>query len=379
MGYRALSIVASTLVTLGFTVVACGGSDESGFGNPNDPNRQDRNPGGEFGNPLAPGGVFAACATSTADAALTPANLVIMYDRSGSMGDPNNKPPFDPNLKWNPVGQGMTTFLSDPGSVTLNASLQFFPVGETIEEVCSYDYGKPGVTLTPLTQSNSFVDAIQKTKPQGGTPTLPALQGAIKYAKGIATQKPSDTTVVVLVTDGEPGISVDDRFSEGCTNNDIPHVAAAARDALRNTPSVRTYVIGVGPSLEKLDAIAVAGGTGQAMIVDVQDPAKTTARFQKALEQVRSQTLSCDFAIPPAPPGQSLDANLVNVVYASGGKYQVLDYSRDCANGTGWRYDQPTAPTKISLCPTSCSAAQSDRNGRLTLAFGCSTQGGVIK
>jgi len=363
-------------------MTACGTRDGAGLDDPNnnnDPNPNDSNPGGSFGNPLAPGGVFAACASSTANGQLTPANLVIMYDRSGSMGDPNNNPPFDPKLKWNPVGKGMKDFLSDPGSSSLNASLQFFPVGDTITQVCSYDYGKPGVALTPLTQNASLVNAIDATKPTGGTPTLPALQGAITYAKSVASQKPTDATVVVLVTDGEPGITVDNVFSEGCSNNDIPHVAQTASAAFQATPSVRTFVIGVGPALEKLNAIASAGGTGQALMVDVQDPDKTTGSFQKALEQVRSQTLSCDFAVPPAPPGKTLDANLVNIVYSAAGKYQILSYNKDCAGGTGWHYDDPAAPTKILLCANTCSSAQSDRNGVLTLAFGCATQGGAIK
>jgi hypothetical protein len=351
---------------------ACGGSRDSTFDPQHDAN-QGSNDDPAFTNPLAPGGVFAACANATADATIKPANLVIMYDRSGSMGDTTNDPPFDPNLKWNPVSTGMKAFFADPGSANLNASLQFFPVGDTVDQVCSYDYAKPDVPLTPLTASSSFAGAIDDTRPQGGTPTLPAVQGAIAYAKTVAAQMPRDATSVVLVTDGEPGIVVDDSFQDGCPGNNIDHVAAVARDAYQGTPSIHTYVIGVGPALDKLNAIAAGGGTGKAIMVDIQDPQKTTGLFQKALEQVRSQTLACDLDIPQAPAGKTLDPNQVNVVYASGGKYQVLGYDAACTGGAGWRYDDAASPKKIVLCPTMCGAAQSDRDGSLKLAFGCQT------
>ncbi|WP_394832200.1 VWA domain-containing protein [Pendulispora rubella] len=375
-----MSFLSFALFALGLTTAACGsGRDDSTFNNSNatdDPTKQD--PGGSFGSdPLGPGGVFSACVTSATDAALTPANLVIMYDRSGSMGDTNNSPPFDPKLKWIPVSTGMKAFLADPGSKSMNASIQFFPLGDTndtAEQVCSYNYADPEVKLTPLSESTPLVTAINTTRPQGGTPTLPALRGAVSYAKSVAATKPRDATVVVLVTDGEPGISVDGKLSEGCPNNNIPTVAKTARDAYLNAPSIRTYVIGVGPALDSLNAVAAAGGTEAALMIDVRDPSATTGLFQKALERIRSQTLSCDFAIPPPPAGRTLDPKQVNVVYSAGAKHQVLSYSKDCANGAGWRYDNPDAPTKITLCPTMCTGVQSDRDGKLTLAFGCATQ-----
>src|SRR4051794_41132070 len=46
-----------------------------------------------------------ACATSTKMAQLTPINMVIMYDKSGSMGDTQSG--FDPAKRWNPVNEGM--------------------------------------------------------------------------------------------------------------------------------------------------------------------------------------------------------------------------------------------------------------------------------
>lgn len=374
---RSLVWVAS-MVAAAALVVACGGTDQSLFGpdgngsTGTDPHPNPDNPGNLLGNGT-PSGTNAACVTSTANAALAPANLVVMYDKSGSMGDTAEG--FDPTLKWIPVNAAMKDFFADPGSAGLSASLQFFPQGGDLASVCGYDYATPKVALTAIgTSPNPLSTTLDATMPNGGTPTYPAIQGAIKYAQQVATTQPQGKTVVVLVTDGEPGFGINGQFTEGCTDNDIPHVAAAAQAALKGTPSIPTYVIGVGPNLTNLNAIATAGGT-QAVMVSVSDPAQTRTQFQQALDTIRSQTLSCDFALPTPPNGQTLDPNAVNVVFIDGsGKQTTLTYDGACTNGLGWHYDNLAAPTKVELCPATCQTIQADHKGEITLAFGCKTQ-----
>jgi len=379
-----LSVRSAISLSMGVSVsllaAACGGSSSSTFDDAARAGGQAQGagdaPGSFVQGETGPTGTHDACVSSVASASLQPVNLIMMFDKSGSMGDVNNKPtPYDPNLKWNPVTTGMKAFFSDPGSVTLNASLQFFPLGDDIAGVCGYPYATPKVALTPLSTPAPFVDAIASTSPNGGTPTLPALRGAIDYAKQTAAKRPSEKTVVVLVTDGEPGMIVNGTFAEGCTDNDTAHVATAAAEALAGSPSIPTYVIGVGPSLDKLNAVAAAGGTKAAMMVSVDDPTKTKGIFQDTLNAIRSQTMSCEFAVPPPPDGKQIDTTAVNVVYTgSSSGEQVLTYSEDCAVAGGWHYDNPAAPTKIELCAASCSTAQKDRGGKLTLAFGCLTK-----
>jgi len=106
-------------------LAACGSSNEEAlFGNPTEPGRGPDGPSGSFSSD--PVGTNAACVTDVQPASLPPVNLVIMYDKSGSMGD-NKNSSFDPNLKWNPVNAGMKGFFADKYSSTLRASLQFFP------------------------------------------------------------------------------------------------------------------------------------------------------------------------------------------------------------------------------------------------------------
>ena len=403
MTHRRLPALLSLTFALGVSVLACGSEGDSLFGNGNNGNGNGNNgndPEGTFtDDPLGPNGAFAACANSAADTRLTPANLV-MYDKSGSMGAPNEHASFNPAQRWNPMRDGMTEFLADKRSSTMSASLQFFPQGSgmSIEEaggenqtyvdsnnaaVCNFDYSNAAVKLTSLTQSNVFLTAINNTRPGGGTPTLPALKGAIKYAKEVAASRPEkEKTVVVLVTDGEPGMVVVPRpgttFAEGCPNNNIATIASEARAAFEGSPSISTYLIGVGTDLTSMNTIAAAGGTEKAHLIDLSDPSKIKGTFQNVLEQIRSQNLTCDFTIPSPPDGQTLEFNAVNVVFErSDEKFEILQYSSDCSNGQGWKYDDPNNPQNVTLCPTTCSNVQSDAGGKLKLAFGCATKGEI--
>jgi hypothetical protein len=321
-----------------------------------------------------PTGTSAPCVTSTAEAKLANADLVVMFDKSGSMGDPSEG--FDPTLKWTPVTTAMKAFFTDPSSVGLAASLQFFPQGTDLASVCGYAYGTPLVPLTPLTSAAPLTMAIDATQPAGGTPTLPALSGAISYAQQVGATHPLDKVVVVLATDGDPGFGINGQFTLGCTNNDIPHVAAAAQAALSGTPPIPTYVIGVGPDLQNLDAIAMAGGTKQAIMVPVNDPTQTETAFLAALQSIRAASVPCAFAIPAPPNGEQINPGAVNVVLVgAGGQQQVLAYSANCSNTAGWHYDNAAAPTQVQLCSAACMQAQADNAGQVTLAFGCTTSG----
>jgi hypothetical protein len=291
------------------------------------------------------------------------------------MGDPNEG--FSPTVKWIPVTTALKAFLTDPKSAGIAASLQFFPQGGDVASVCAYNYATPLVPLTALTSPAPLIASIDATLPAGGTPTLPALQGAITYAQTVAAQHPLDKTVVVLATDGDPGFGINGQFAAGCTNNDIPHVAAIAQAAFAGTPSIPTYVIGVGPDAQNLDAISTAGGTGKATMIPVSgDPTQTLSTFEAALQSVRAASLTCQLAIPAPPNGETINHNAVNVVLIAGtGQQTVLPYSADCSNQSGWHYDNPTNPTAVELCTAACSSARSDASGKVTLAFGCYTSG----
>lgn len=378
-------IMFASAAALAIGVVACGSENDSTFGegggggtNP------DGTPSISNGLPeIGPTGTQSACVTEVAGAELAPTNLVFMYDKSGSMGA---APSFDPNQKWIPVGEGMKSFFADPYSKTLRASLQFFPDGDLpdppgepdpqrdVNEVCSFDYATPKVALTSAADA-SFVSAIETTAPAGGTPTVPALKGAISYAEKVAAERAGEKTVVVFVTDGEPGFMINGSFVPGCQNvqNTIENAASIAQAA--HAKGIPTYVIGVGPSLDKLNSIAAAGGTTSALMVSIDDPSKVAGKIRDGLNDIRRREATCDFAVPPPPEGETLDPYAVNVVLAkTDGSQSVLAYSKECSDGSGWRYDDAKAPKRILLCGTSCNDVKAEAEGKISIAFGCKTK-----
>ncbi len=303
----------------------------------------------------------AACAVGGAKASLRRLNLVIIYDRSGSMGDPAVG--GDPATRWIPVGEGLKAFFTDPDSLGVNASLQYFPYKQNPLEACnSSAYFFPDVPLTAL-PSTVFGDNITMTIPQGETPTYPAVQGAIAAAQKLAKDDLNAKIAIVLVTDGEPNTC----------GSSVQNVSGALSAVAATIP---TYVIGVGDSQQAIIDIAMAGGAGAPVFVSVGDAAKTRADILDALTKIRGQQLACEFALPDPPAGKVLDVDKVNVLYTpSTGAQQALTYDKTCAMGVGWYYDDLAKPTKVLLCPTTCGTVQKDKGASIDILFGCQTLG----
>jgi Mg-chelatase subunit ChlD len=362
-------------VGFAFGAAACGGSAASQFGDPPPPTPVDNGvPAGASLGEIGPNGTGSACVTEVANAGLTPTNLVFMIDKSGSMGDAASG--FNPAERWVPVTSAVKSFFSDPYSKTVRSSLQFFPIDDdTIDTACNAPYAEPSVALT-MASDPAFLTALDTTRPSGGTPTLPALAGAIAYAKTVAKDRPLDKTAVVFVSDGEPGFydPTQKAFVPGCADNDVAHAAAAAQTAYATDPKVPTYVIGVGPKLEALSSIATAGGT-TAIMVDTVDPTKTNSDIVNALDAIRRREVSCDFTIPPSPAGKELDPFAINVVLTGADATEsVLSYSKECSATKGWHYDDPVTPKRILLCSAACEDARASSAGKVSIAFGCKTR-----
>jgi hypothetical protein len=81
-------------------------------------------------------------------------------------------------------------------------------------------------------------------------------------------------------------------------------------------------------------------------------------------------------AIPTPPPGESIDPSKAVVTYQANASAPAatlphVNSSADCGSG-GWYFDDNTMPTKILLCPDTCSTAQGQPGANLKVAFGCS-------
>ena len=277
-------------------------------------------------------------------------DMFIMMDRSGSMIFPFNL--------WQPVGTALGTFVAAPEAAGIGVGIQFFEINDGSCNVA--DYAQPAVPIGLLPGNTQPIQqAIVSNGPLfGGTPTRPALEGAIQYARSWASQN-GTKTIVLLATDGAP---------EECEST-VQNVSQVAADGLAGSPSIQTYVIGLG-DIAALNEIALAGGTNQAFIVPA-DPAVASAQFLAAMNAIRGAALPCDYAIPP----EANDLSLVNVEFVGGGVSEVVPNVVDsvgCGAG-GWYYDNPTTPGRIIACPESCTRFNTAGTAAINVVVGCPT------
>jgi hypothetical protein len=209
------------------------------------------------------------------------------------------------------------------------------------------------------------VAAIDARQPGGGggTPIHPALHGATTWAKGYQASHPGDSVAVLLVSDGAP---------QGC-NESVSAIADLAADAY-GAQAIPTYTVGLAGSNEStMNQIAAAGGTGSSFFIDGGD---VTAQLLAALQQIKGEaTLPCHYAMPS---GDGVDPSEVNVSFTPGGGSeqtlpQVADASACGGVSAGWYYDDPAAPSSITLCAQSCDAVQGDPAGAISIVMGCAT------
>lgn len=366
-----------------------GGSGTVGLGN-----------GLTAGAGAGPGtGGVAACAAQPYHAAQLPLDMYIMQDQSSSM----NQTVSEGGTKWDAVTGALTSFVQQPGISGVAVGIQYFGLplscsgtfclhdsdcGSAECGGCSFltcntpdnfdtclarNYATPEVEIAPLPGVGSaIVQSLAQHGPSTDTPTGPALQGAIDHAKTWAMSHPGHVVIAVLATDGEP---------TECSPQDTSSISQIAATALAGTPSIKTFTIGTfasadipsGPNL--LDAIAKAGGTGQAFNIDTT--MNVNQSFLDALNKIRGSALGCQYSIP-VPEAGTPNFSELNVQYTPGSGAPVefpavTDQAHCPASGDAWYYDSNTAPTQIELCPSTCTKVSADTSGSIDILLGCQT------
>jgi hypothetical protein len=328
-------------------------------------------------------GAGEVCQAETREGRRVPIDMYFLVDSSGSMAEA-----VQGGSRWEVVSSTLVTFLEDPRNAEIGVGIGYFP--NAVQTTCTAgqpdclcipiinlcfpniggsclvpDYSTPAVPIALPPAAAPVVANIQVRQLSGGTPTRPAVEGALQYVEQWSAQHPDRKTILVLATDGEP---------TGCDRNLPDDVAALAAAALAGPQAIQTFVIGVGDSLESLNAIAVAGGSGQAFLVDTGGDVATA--FADALDAIRGVAAPCDFLIPAeGVGGEAINPAKVNVRLAAGNSSTVLpqvDQSNpaNCGPTGGWYYDNPSSPKTIKLCPASCEGLA---GGSIQVEFGCDT------
>jgi hypothetical protein len=335
--------------------------------------------GGASGSAGAPP-IMNLCGGHAFKAEPMPVDMYIMFDQSSSMGDPlpNSNPPTN---WWTAAQQAVTNFVNDPraggamaGAPAMAVGINYFPLGGMEPQSCMANYSAPEVEVGLLPgNAAAVVASVQKHQPSAFTPTSSALSGAIAHMKAWAPMHTGRAPVVVLVTDG---------FPTECEPKDITDIAQIAKTAYETEPKVRTFVVGfnLGPGGANLKELAVAGGTAAPFLINGGD---IGSQFVDAMLSISSTQLQCKFDLPDPPMGQSLDITQVAVTYtptATMVEAQVpkLNGLGDCElnKNNGWFYDSPTNPTKIEVCPGTCSKFAA---GVVKTASGCKPDVGITR
>lgn len=95
---------------------------------------------------------------------------------------------------------------------------------------------------------------------------------------------------------------------------------------------------------------------------------------------INASNIPCVYDIPDPPNGEDIDYDKVNVDYQATPSdpgqpiFYVPGGETDCDNSGGWYYDDPSNPSQILLCSSTCDAVQGSMEGSVSVKFGCATQ-----
>ncbi|MDQ2645178.1 MAG: VWA domain-containing protein [Myxococcota bacterium] len=321
------------------------------------------------------------CSAEGREGERVPVDMYFLVDSSSSMADI-----VQGGTRWSAVSNALVGFLRDPQNADLGVALGYLPyvdagscvmgdplclcllgicvpLSPTLASCEVTDYSKPTIPFSLPSNVAALASDLLARQLNGGTPTRPALEGAVQYLSTWATAHPERKPVMVLATDGEPF---------GCTGNTPQDVATVAAAGL--AVGIQTFVIGVGKSLDSLHLVARAGGTGQAFLVE---DANAATAFADALARIRNVSVPCDFLIPAQGEQGKIDPDKVNVKYTPTGATSSVLVAKThdgadtgCSADGGWYYDDPASPTTIKLCPTTCSSLE---GGSIQVEYGCKT------
>lgn len=292
-----------------------------------------------------------------------PIDFYFVVDKSNSMAN-------DAGMKsrWTAMSNALSAFVRAPESAGLGAGIGFFPRSSNgSNTLCNAnDYRTPDVAIGLLPGVAPQIAASLTAQALGpGTPTTPALEGMLAYARAEKMSRATRDVAVVLVTDGQP---------TQCSSTP-QNSATVIGNYATGSPPVRTYVLGIGPSVANLNILAQAGGTAPARLIESGGENELIDAFNA----IRDNTITCDYQIP-TKPGEMLDYSLVNIqvrVGVNGMTVPVrkVDDASACGTQGGWFYDRPVPPgnpppTKITLCPATCDPLVQTAGSHLDMLVG---------
>lgn len=301
-------------------------------------------PGGASGTP----GTAANCGTTTVSTSRTPADMLIVLDRSTSMtystdsdctcGSRNCGSGTTCTDRWTAVKSAVSATVA--ADATINWGLEFFasPSGGNCTVASA-----PQVPIA-ANSAATIQSQIAGATPGSYTPTAGAINAATAYLK---TVNDGNRRAILLATDGMPNCP----GGRDSTSDDLAGAQTAVTAA--NTAGFPVYVVGIGPqqSITNLNTLAAAGGTGNYY------PASSPQQLSDALSKIAKIVATCTFTSAQPPPDPSLVAVYVdkNLVQQS--------------SSNGWTFGSNNST--IDLHGTPCDNIMAGKASQVQIVFGC--------
>ncbi len=267
----------------------------------------------------------------------TPADVLFVVDRSGSMTTPTS----DGTTRWNALVSAVRAVLP-PLDTSLYMGLIIYPE----PDACAVAASPQVPVVQPSATVIASYLAVRGPYRSALTPTFGALQTAERYLR--TTPSPR-RRFLVLATDGAPN----------CGAGLAEVVAQVGRI---RALGVDTFVLGIpggDTSLYvPLNAIAEAGGRARSGLVRFYEAA-STAQLEGALRAITAAAASCTYRLSATPTRP----DLVTVTFDG------ATVPRGGANG--WAYTDSTN-REIRFSGTSCAQLQGGTVRTVNASFNCS-------
>ncbi|MFO0595262.1 MAG: VWA domain-containing protein [Myxococcaceae bacterium] len=298
------------------------------------------NPGAVCGtdgtcSPAAPDGGM-NCGGELFQATKVNSNMLIAFDKSGSMADPIT--PGGAMSKWQ-IATSAVKQVTMQYDTQIQFGLELFPAGSGNGQKCVP--AAVSVNVGPSTAA-AIGTALDANMPGGSTPI-----GGVLTAAGMVTSlaDPMRANYVMLVTDG----------TETCMGDGV----TAATNNLAQK-GIKTFVIGFGGEVDanNLNAIATAGGTprpGTQKYYQADDAQGLLAAFNL----IAQGALGCEYRLATAPP----DPTKI-FVYVNG-----VQQTHDTNHANGWDY--ASATQRITFYGGLCTLVANDATAKVSIVYGC--------
>jgi hypothetical protein len=309
-------------------------------------------------------------------AAVVPNDLFILADSSASMdclvavgkgctGVDGGTPGSD--TRWDLLSSVMES-MAQMQLARIAMGALFTPRVDAVgKEVCgASDYSMPSVPFSML--PDGFIKARTLQARGGNAPLSAPLEGAFAYIQSYGMQNPGRRVSLAVILDG---------FDQTACVDDWTQAQKIATIAAASNPPVRTTTISLGleEGASALHLVARAGGTRAVRALDVSGGGGSAHLANSLAGLLRSAATPCDFDIPASLAGKFDPRGMyIRLYYSNLAEWRLtpaVGAASNCADADGWYFDDTARPTRVSLCPTTCSDLAPHTEARIVFGVPC--------